>query len=289
MLFYSLLFPHGIFLEIWDYMWCFLVLNLSDFRLSVWYFQSWLRNLFILCTISGSVLQQITKISDIISRPQSAAAAAAGELISALLSCSQSFQTVCELSARLHFPVSLAYITQRYKLSAVYLSAASLRIHNTTTSSSGELLSGLIRFFSRSPVRQVATFWSESGGGAHRIMVEKSNGESICLTLHCLSCARSSFMLSSPSFPSAMCWKKKICTLQRERNKKKKVAVYLHHIPFPKRRRRRRRRRRKATWAPWVSDIWELEGNPQYSPSKGTTNNILSLSLFLSQCLSLYM
>lgn len=133
----------------WSFFICFTVIWVTklfySLKPSTWKIS--LNLIFIFMTLKSvwCVRSQITKISDVMSRPQCAAAA----LISDPLSCTHSFSGLNPppgFTFPFHPPVRL-----RWKPSAVYLSAASLRIHN-----SSELLSGLIRFC-RTPVRQVVS------------------------------------------------------------------------------------------------------------------------------------
>lgn len=138
---------------------------------------------------------------------------------------------------------SQSFQTHR-KCQLFYLSAVSLRVHT-----SSEPLSASIRF-SRSAVRLLLSLLSETDVGAHRIMVDKTNGGFTSRMLH-LRDFLLYFFCSYSTFNAAVCWKKKTYTKERG-TEKKFLCIYITS-----------RFRRGGggggggrQWAPWVSDIW---------------------------------
>lgn len=180
-------------------------------------------------------------------RPQSAAAA----LISALLSCSQSFHkvwTVCP---------ALTYITGRKKRSAVYLSAFSPPDPQQQRASLPFLPSS-VAVRSGSAGRQLVV-------AVQRIIVGKSNGglvspvgpRSFYVAFLFVS------LLLPLLFLQTMCWKK-IRTLLREREEEKSCCVFTSHPVSEE-------EEEEGRVSPLVCDIWELEGNLLSSPENGAT------------------
>lgn len=155
---------------------------------------------------------------------------------------------------------SQSFQTHR-KCQLFYLSAVSLRVHT-----SSEPLSASIRF-SRSAVRLLLSLLSDTDGGAHRIMVEKTNGGFTSRMLH-LRDFLLHFFCSYSSFNAAVCWKKKTHTKERE-GQKKSFCVFTSH-PVSEEAEEKEEEEEEGNEPPECLTS-EPGGHAHKSPMKGTT------------------